>query len=168
MLSQRTQPCTKGLPHPTSDGGFVFATAENGWVCGENAIEHGIDLRWFIKEGFDDQTLIGAVRFNDQAQIGRGTMTSIHGGAVETCLDEATAELAKAKLFPMATTARIEFRITKPILPAVTYRVHCHVANENVKGISYDLAGEITDSKDSSIKFATCVAKMANPAALGS
>ena len=160
------KPCTKGLPHRTVDGGYEFATAEGSWVAGEHAIEHGMDLRWFIKEGFEDQTLTAAVRFSADAMVGRGLATSIHGGAVETCLDEATAELAKSKLFPLATTAKIDFKISKPLEPNVTYRVYCHVLSENVKGISYDVAGEITDAAQDSVKYATCVAKMANPHAL--
>lgn len=35
----------------------------------------------------------GAVRFGDGAAIGDGFWTSAHGGAIETVLDEATAEL---------------------------------------------------------------------------
>ena len=66
----------------------------------------------------------------------------------------------------MATTAKIEFKISKPLQPNVTYRVFCHVARENVQGVSYDVAGEITDAGDDKIKFATCLAKMANPTAL--
>lgn len=50
--------------------------------------------------------------------------------------------------------------------PHTTYRVYCWVSNERVKGLSYEVAGEITDAKDESIKFATCVALMANASAL--
>jgi len=158
------RPCTKGLPHKTRDGGFAFATAE-GWVCGDGAIEHGMDLRWFIKEGFDDKTLIAAVRFSDEAMIGRGTQTSVHGGAVESCLDEATAELAKTKLFPMALTAKIEFKISKPVEPNVTYRVLCTIEKENAPGVSYEVKGVITSATNEKEVIATCMAKMANSAA---
>ena len=161
------KPCTKGLPHPTVDGGVEFAVAENGWVSGENAIEHGMDLRWFIKPDPSDHTLHAAVRFSENAMIGRGVPgTSIHGGACESCLDEATAELAKSKLFPLATTAKIEFRILKPVLPHVTYGVRCWVKEVNVKGVSYDIAGELTDATDDKVVYVACVAKMANPSAL--
>eukprot|EP00966_Prymnesium_polylepis_P240464 5560829-Prymnesium_polylepis.1 len=100
------KPCTKGLMHPTADGDFVFATVENGWCSGENACEHGMDLRWFIKEGFADQTLLAAVRFSEYAQVGRGHGTSVHGGGVESALDEATAELCKSKVCAHAEACR--------------------------------------------------------------
>ena len=35
------KPYSKVLAHPTADGGFVFVTVEDGWVSGENAIQHG-------------------------------------------------------------------------------------------------------------------------------
>lgn len=158
--------CTKGLVHQTADGGYAFATVENGWCSGESAYTHGMDLRWFIKPGFTDITLVAAVRFSDFAQVGRGHATSVHGGAVESCLDEATAELVKSKLFPMATTASISFEIKKPIQPHTTYRVFCKVLNERVKGIAYDIEGVITSAKDETELFAKCVAKMANAPAL--
>ena len=45
--------------------------------------------------------LRGAVRFGDGAAIGNGFFTTAHGGAIETALDEATAELVR-RLFPPA------------------------------------------------------------------
>ena len=123
MLSQDRKPCTKGLPAKTMDGGREFGVAENGWASGDNACEHGMDLRWFIKPGLDDKTLMAAVRFSDFACIGAGYMKGVHGGAVETCLDEATAECAKTKLFPVATTSKISFAIKRPLEAHTTYRV---------------------------------------------
>ena len=125
-----------------------------------------MDLRWFIKPGFEDKTVVAAVRFSDFAMVGRGLGTSVHGGAVETCLDETTAECAKAKCFPLASTAKIELKILKPVQPNVTYRVFAKVENERVKGLSYDVYGELTDAKDEKVKYATCVALMANASAL--
>ena len=84
-------------------------------MTGEAAIEHGLDLRMFVHPGFESKTLEAAVRFGDFACIGRGLGTSVHGGAVESALDEATAELAKIKLFPMATTYAIDFKIKKAV-----------------------------------------------------
>ena len=126
------------------------------------AIEHGMDLRWFIKPGMEEQTLLAAVRFSDYACVGRGIGRGVHGGAIETCLDEATAECAKTKLFPLATTAKIEFKISKPVEANVTYRVFCRVSKESMKGAMYEVTGEITDAKDESVRFALCTAQMAN------
>ncbi|KAL1519987.1 hypothetical protein AB1Y20_023469 [Prymnesium parvum] len=154
--------CTKGLLHPTTDGAVAFAPVQSGWACGEGAVEHGLDLRWFIKPGLEDKTLVAAVRFGENARIGRGLKhMSVHGGAVETCLDEATAELCKSKLFPAAATATITFKISKPLQPHTTYRVHCKVDKELQKDLVYEISGKIT-SVDETVTFASCVAKMAN------
>jgi len=159
------KPCTKALCKKCVDGGFSFDTAE-GWVSGDGAVEHGIDLRWFITPGFEDKTLIAAVRFSEWAQIGRGVSgMSVHGGAVETCLDEATAELAKSKLFPFATTAKINFQIKKPLEPAVTYRVHCKVDKELAPQYAYEVSGAITSATDHTVVFASCTCTMMNPGA---
>ena len=49
-------------------------------------------------------TLSGAVRLGERASIGFGTWTSAHGGAVESVLDEATAELTKMEWATMVST----------------------------------------------------------------
>ena len=64
-----------------------------------------------------------------------------------------------------ATTAKIEFRIAKPVLPHVTYGVRCQVAKEVSAGVSYEVTGELFDAK-TEVVHASCTAKMANPAAL--
>ena len=166
MLSQDRKPCTKGLPAKTMDGGREFGVAENGWASGDNACEHGMDLRWFIKPGLDDKTLMAAVRFSDFACIGAGYMKGVHGGAVETCLDEATAECAKTKLFPVATTSKISFAIKRPLEAHTTYRVYCEVGAERIKGVSYEVKGEITDVQNDKLVYASCLATLASPAAL--
>ena len=170
LMNTGWKPCTKGLIGPTVDGGYAYMATPDGWASGDNAIQHGMDLRWFIHEGFgakkEGETLMGAVRYSESACIGRGFGTSVHGGAVETCLDEATAELAKTKLFPQATTAKIEFKINKPVQPHVTYRVFCEVTKENVPNVSYEVRGEITEAMSETNVLAVCNAKMANPVAL--
>ena len=156
-------------PTPCKDGGVAFFPAEHGWASGENCIAHGMDLRLFIKPGFEEPLeLIAGVRFSDYAKIGYGLkFTSVHGGAVESCLDEATAECAKSKLFPLATTSKIEFKIKRPLVPNTTYRVYCKVVQERVKGLMYEVSGEITDTKTETDVYATCLATMANPSKLG-
>ena len=52
-------------------------------------------------------TLVGAARLGERASIGYGTWMSAHGGAVESLLDEATAELAKMEWAPMLSTIEV-------------------------------------------------------------
>ena len=119
----------------------------------------------FIRPGLEERVLVAAVRFSEFACVGRGHKTSVHGGAVESCLDEATAELAKTKLFPLATTYSIEFKIAKPVQPNVTYRVHCEVLKEGITDIKYDVVGRLT-STDEREEFAKCTAVMVNSFAM--
>ena len=57
QLAVTRQPFTKGLPTECANGQFVIRTTDHGWVSGENACEHGIDLRMFIVPGFNEQGL---------------------------------------------------------------------------------------------------------------
>ena len=55
-------------------------------------------------------TLAAAVRLGEGASIGAGSWTSAHGGAVESVLDEATAELAKMEWATMVSTIEVSKR----------------------------------------------------------
>ena len=122
------KPFTKYLPLKCAAGGDAFALTADGWASGESAAAHGLDLRLFIRPGQEHKKLEAAVRFGDAAKIGTGfDAVGVHGGAIETALDEATAELAKSKLFPMASTYSIEFKIKKPVQTHTTYRIVCAV-----------------------------------------
>lgn len=54
------------------------------------------------------------VRFSDNAAIASGFWTSAHGGAVETVLDECTAEICKISQAATGTTISATFSIKKP------------------------------------------------------
>lgn len=75
-----------------------------GWVTGDSACASGLDLRLFYlppAPGEQWATLQGAVRLGDGAAIGDGFYMGAHGGAIESVLDEATAELAKVEWKPL-------------------------------------------------------------------
>ena len=99
------------------------------------------------------------------AQVGRGFPgSSVHGGAVETALDESTAECAKARLFPLASTYAIEFKIKKPVQVHTTYQIRCEVVEEHVRDVKYVVSGELFDyASNPPTVFATCRATMVNP-----
>ena len=61
------------------------------------------------KEGQEWGTLTGAARLGEQAAIGYGAWVTAHGGAIESLLDESTAEVAKMALSPIMST--IEARL---------------------------------------------------------
>jgi hypothetical protein len=50
---------------------------------------------------------VGAVRFGEDASIGVGFWTTAHGGAMETVLDEATAEVCKISQAASAVTIEV-------------------------------------------------------------
>ena len=113
------------------------------------------------------------MRFSQWACIGRGhAPTSAHGGAIESALDEATAEMAKAKLFPMATTVDAKFKIKKAVQFNTTYLIRCVITNEAIKDVKYEITGTIypIDTAGFAVEkevLAVCVATMVNPAKLG-
>mmetsp|Transcript_8762 Transcript_8762/g.17646 ORF Transcript_8762/g.17646 Transcript_8762/m.17646 type:complete len:317 (+) Transcript_8762:75-1025(+) len=168
QLSTQYQPYTKALVAKTVGGGFGWQRVPNGWSCGGSACSHGIDLRFFVLPGKEPK-LLGALRFSDGALIGRGFAgTSVHGGAVETALDEATAECCKCKIFPVASTVKIEFKISRRVVPQTTYRVECELLKILSANLKCDVAGRIIeldpDTRGNQVVVASCVATMANPA----
>ena len=147
LLARDYKACTKGLPRPTKDGkGSEFHVVEEGWVSGENSCSHGLDLRWFIRPGLEDKALYGAVRFSERATFGVGLEGSVHGGAIETCIDECTAECVKTKLYPLVLTSSIECKMKKELKPNVTYRVMARIDKERVANQICEVVAEITDS----------------------
>lgn len=167
-LASQYKPYTKALAVPTVDGGFAFQQVPSGWVSGSSACGHGIDLRFFVQEG-NEPKLLGALRFSDGAVIGKGFPgTSVHGGAVETALDEATAECCKCKLFPVAITVKIEFKIARRVLPQTTYLVECELTKWLSANLKCEVTGRILepepDARGKDVLIASCLATMANPA----
>ena len=133
---------------------------KGGWVNGEHACSHGIDLRLFYKEKMDGSeekygTVVGAVRLGEGAAIGSGFWLSAHGGAVETILDEATAEMAKIDFTPFVSTRQISFDIVKPVPLHETLLVECRITKQ--KGLRCWVDGQIVSSDGFTI-LATCTA----------
>lgn len=134
---------------------------EGGWVNGENACSHGVDLRLFYREKCDDSAeygiVLGAVRLGDGAAIGTGFWLSAHGGAVETILDEATAEIAKIEFTPFVSTRQINVEIVKPVPLHETLLVECCIQKQ--KGLRCYVEGKIL-SDDGMDIFASCTAQL--------
>jgi hypothetical protein len=114
-----------------------------GWITGNAAAQRGIDLRLFYQESPESNgTLLGAVRFGDGAAIGTANFyLSAHGGAIETCLDEATAELGKCDFAPFLATKEITFQILRPVPLHTTMLVRCSITQ--MKGIRCYVTGTI-------------------------
>lgn len=105
------------------------------------AAERGIDFRYFATP---ERELVGALRFGDRARIDakHGTFRTVHGGAVETVLDEATAEACKLVDAPNCATHEFSIKLKKPALPDTTYEVHARVLS--VRGFRVFTEGTIT------------------------
>eukprot|EP00890_Picochlorum_soloecismus_P005425 jgi/Picsp_1/5884/NSC_03241-R1_glycosyltransferase family 77 protein len=140
---------------------------EGGWITGIQAVENrGIDLRLFYREPDETNiwgTIDGACRLSDSASIGTGFGLSAHGGAIETILDEATAELGKIEAFPFLATRSISFQIRRPVPVNTTLSVKCNV--ESVKGLKCTVHGTIENPVDG-IVLASCDAELVNMASL--
>merc|ERR1719350_926794 len=134
----------------------------NSWCTGDDACDcRGLDLRYFYKaEKNGGCVLAAAVRFGEKAAIAQGFNTSAHGGAIESVLDEATAELAKIHLAPIATTAEASFKIKKPVPLHTTLRVDCHIKEIKSNGLRIYVTGTISDGKPQPVIYAACDAQL--------
>ena len=154
-------PFQKHLRGPSGPNDLVLSS----WAVGDGAAAHGLDLRYFYRRraaGEKWATLVGAVRLGDRASIGSGHWTASHGGAVETVLDESTAELAKSELFPTATTSEATFKMKKPAPLHQTLRIKCWV--ESVQGLKAVVCGKILNNNDELV--AECKASLVDVARL--
>lgn len=158
-----------------------------GWATGDGAARAGMDLRLFLVgpaeaegEGAKGEGGVvggeaaaapppgsfcvrGAVRFGDGASIGSGFHLSAHGGAVETCLDEATAELAKCAWTPLVSTVEASFKIKKAVPLHRSLEVRCEIAH--VRGLRCLVRGSILDvgeggERGEGVELATCEATL--------
>eukprot|EP00873_Tetraselmis_striata_P018893 jgi/Tetstr1/439157/TSEL_027609.t1 len=132
----------------------------DSWAVGNSAARAGLDLRYFYRAGAPHGELAGAVVFGEAAKIGGAFDVGVHGGAIETALDEATAELCKAEVAPIATTVEAAFKIKKALEAGVTYRVRCRI--REVKGFRVWVIGHIESTNDSqpAAVLATCEAQL--------
>ena len=162
QLSVEAWPFEKHLP---GEGSPYEMLPEGGWITGAAAIERGIDLRLYYKEPEDEGIhgwVLGAVRFGDGSSIGAGFKLPAHGGAIETVLDEATAEVGKMEAFPFLATREISFKIIKSVPLHTTLLVRCQV--QKVKGLKCWVTGQIEYPNDG-VVLASCEAVLVNMAA---
>lgn len=131
-----------------------------GWITGDAAAQRGVDLRLFyqVSEAPGQPGVVaGAVRFGDGAAIGVGFHLSAHGGACETVLDEATAELGKCEFQPFLSTREATFAIKRPVPLHTTLAVRCWITQR--KGIRCWVEGRI-ESADGSVEYVTATAQL--------
>jgi hypothetical protein len=73
----------------------------------------------------------------------------------------------RTRILPCALLAwAAAYRVPLARAARIVARGWLQVENERVKGVSYDISGEITDAKDEKTVYASCLAKMANPVAI--
>ena len=140
----------------------------HSWAAGNDAANHGLDLRCFLDidtvEEMVGAKLFAAVRFGDLASIGNGM--SAHGGAIETALDEATAELAKITNGVACVTSSIEYKLKKKVRLHRTYKIDAEIVKVGPGGLRIYIDAFLKDL-DGSVLVA-CAAQMANIAKLKS
>lgn len=136
----------------------------DSYATGNGAARNGCDLRYFadmstipadpkkVKDLKIKPTVKALFRYTSRACIGSHPAHGFtaHGGAFQTVMDEATAEVMKFFVQPNSSTRKIDHQIMKPIYPYTTYEAVCTVEDVrpngcvyNIKGIVYDIAGEI-------------------------
>jgi len=147
-----------GQKHLWDTDGQRWAVALDTWATGDQAShERGIDLRYFHV----GRELHGLLRYNEKATIGAELLMSCHGGAVESVLDEATAELMKIQHSPNTVTRKFTASILKPVPAFETLVVGCTYTKELAGGLVIVIEGTISDSSGALLARAT--AEMVDP-----
>jgi len=148
----RNHPFDKHLMSPETGDQVV---APISFPVGNDAAKNrGIDLRYFFQDPNPYDTaeplpqLVGAVRFGEKSAVGGSPFfSSAHGGAIETVLDECTAELAKCLMCPIAVTTSANFKIKKPGVLYKTYSIKCVVAKK-ATDYRWEIDGFLEDGDD--------------------
>ena len=118
----------------TSKGPRKVYHPDEGFTHGASAALRGFDMRFF----WDSASLkvFGAVRFSLAASIGwrqddddSFRLEVVHGGCVEACLDELTAEVMKINIAPQNLTAEITFKLKMPTLINQTYKLEAEITD---------------------------------------
>lgn len=132
--------------------------ARESWATGNEACKAGLDLRYFYKPGKPHGQLAGAVIFGDKARIGLRLSRDAHGGAIETALDEVTAELVKIDVAPFATTVEAKFKIKQAVPTGKTLRVRATIKGEKLFRVF--VSGSLLTMENE--ELATCEAEVIN------
>lgn len=137
-----------------------FEVVLGSWAVGDNAAKNGMDLRYFYDTNTIGQKVgarvVAAVRFSDDAAIGKGFWTSAHGGAVETALDEVTAELAKIGIAPLAYTIDAQFSLKKPCPLNTSLVVEATVVSIVSDGLRINTEAKLQSFGPDPVVYATC------------
>jgi len=143
-------------------GAGTFELVEDSWAVGDAACKRGIDLRyWFDVSTAGNPSgnrLVGAVRFSDNAAIASGFWTAAHGGAIETVLDEITAEIVKISQASTAVTIDAKFQMKKACPLNTSLLCEAVVKEVTSEGLRIHTEGLIKDTDG--VVYATATAQL--------
>lgn len=130
-----------------------------------------LDVRLFVTPGWSDfleMKVKAAVRFSEYACGARGLADNyVHGGAIESVMDEVTAECARTKVFAEGTTLNFECAIKRKVEPHTTYLAEAEVGKKlDGAGIKYEINATLKAADGKGAAFAVAKAVMVNVAAL--
>ncbi|KAL1523744.1 hypothetical protein AB1Y20_018672 [Prymnesium parvum] len=157
----------KHLLHRVDERGFTFRPTTRGWTVGVGAAQHGMEYRAFFEPGpTAPQKIYGAVRFSpDACADADGVDKYVHGGAIQTILDEVAGQCAMIKVCVLPAMVEATFKMMKRVSPDVTYIFESEVVEELVKGLKYKLLSALIDPATNT-PIATCNGIIANIGAI--
>ena len=159
-------PYAKHLLQRTADGKFTFQPTQKGWTVGRKAAESGLEYRAFFEPGAESRRTFGAVRFSSSARADEdGFDDYVHGGAIQSLLDEATAECAMVTVCVLPTTAEASFKIVRKVVPDRSLLFECEVVEETVPNLKFKVVGRLLDPQGDFL-LAKCTATIANIGAI--
>lgn len=143
---------------PAKDGAARCALhADEGFTHGDSAcVGRGLDFRYY----WDSVSLkvVAAVRYSRAAVGGWSCAedeisppwgsTLVHGGCIESVMDELTAEVMKINISPEMVTSEFSVKLKRPSVPGVSYRAEAAITSVAPPKVTIDgtiktMSGEV-------------------------
>mmetsp|Transcript_142633 Transcript_142633/g.251775 ORF Transcript_142633/g.251775 Transcript_142633/m.251775 type:complete len:595 (-) Transcript_142633:90-1874(-) len=138
FLAFENEPHLKRIPNVNKMNAKAYS--QSNWTAGPTAFSIGLDIRmwWDTSIQPEEGSVVGkrivcAVRFGNPPciQIAKGAISGIHGGAIQSVMDEITAQCVRINAVPGCTTRNIMHQISGPAFAYQTYSAECII--ESVK-----------------------------------
>lgn len=115
----------------------LFCVNEN-WTSGNAAASIGLDIRMYADKASSSTNgsaigcrIVCAVRFgnNPGIKVHPGGAAGVHGGAIQSVMDEITAQCVRYWAVPGCTTRKISHTISGRVFQFQTYKCECKIDN---------------------------------------
>jgi len=140
------------LPIPNVNLREGQCCVNENWTSGNAAAGIGLDIRMYANMASQASSCVGcqivcAVRFGNNPGIGvrPGAASGVHGGAIQSVMDEITAQCVRYWAAPACTTRKINHIISGRVFQFQTYRCKCEIEKIQDDGCVYVSCAKLMD-----------------------